>query len=58
MGLKDAATATLAEVKDWGLTPPIVRISGFGELKTYRVVVNDFRQGTGLYDIDEVSQLR
>ena len=58
MGLKDAATATLAEVGDWGLTPPIVRISGFGELKTYRVVVNDFRQGTGLYDIDEVSQLR
>ncbi|KKM63788.1 hypothetical protein LCGC14_1507970, partial [marine sediment metagenome] len=32
--------------------------AGFGELKTYRVVINDFRHGAGLYDIDEVSQTR
>ena len=57
-GLEDVATATLVEVEAWGLTPPIVRIAGFGELKTYRVVINDFRHGAGLYDIDEVSQTR
>ncbi len=58
IALGDAATAALAEVEAWGLTPPVVRISGFGELRTYRVVVNDFRHGAGLYDIDEVSQAR
>ncbi|KKK47944.1 hypothetical protein LCGC14_3150080, partial [marine sediment metagenome] len=51
--LEDAATAALADSTDWGLTAPRVRVSGFAQLRTYRLIMNDYRHGAGLYDIEE-----
>ncbi len=51
--LEDAATTALAGSTVWGLTAPCVRVAGFAQVRTYRLIMNDYRHGAGLYDIEE-----
>lgn len=51
--IADRVNGRLGELESWGLSQPECRIVGFAFVKTYRLISNDYRNFSGLSDLEK-----